>query len=132
MACFSSSRPLPLLAWIGTTGTPSCWPSCVGVDADALALGHVDHVQGDDDRHAQLQDLRGQVEVALEVGGIDDGDDDVGPRLAGLLAEDDVDRDHLVGAARRQAVGAGQVDEVERPGRRGSCWPFFVSTVTPG
>ena len=47
------------------------------------AFGHVDHVQGDDDRHAQFEHLRRQVEVAFEVGGIDDGDDDVGPGFAG-------------------------------------------------
>ena len=104
----------------------------VDVDRDALPLGDVDHVQRDDDRHAQLQDLRRQVEIALQVGRIDDGDDDVGPRLAGVVAEDDVDGDHLVGAARGQAVGAGQVDELEATGRRWRNLPFFVSTVTPG
>ena len=92
---------------------------------DALALGHVDHVERDDDRHAQLQHLRRQVEVALEVGGIDDGDDDVGPRLARLLAEDQIDRDHLVGAARGQAVGAGQVDEVEGLAAAGASGPSW-------
>ena len=48
------------------------------------------------------------------------------------LAEDHIDRHHLVGAARRQAVGARQVDQVERSGRAQVIWPFFVSTVTPG
>ena len=36
-----------------------------------------------------------------------------GRRFALLLAEDHIDGDHFVGAARRQAVGAGQVDQVE-------------------
>ena len=75
----------------------------LGVHANALVRGHVDHVQGDDDRHAQLEHLRRQIEIAIEVGGIDDGHDDIGPRLAGLSAEDDVDGHHLVGAACGQA-----------------------------
>ena len=41
-------------------------------------------------------------------------DDHVRPGFALLLAEDHIDGHHLIGAARRQAVGAGQVDQVER------------------
>ena len=52
--------------------------------------------------------------MAVEVGGIDDGEDDVRPRLLRPAAEEQIDRDHLVGAARGEAVGAGQVDEVDR------------------
>ena len=99
---------------------------------DALPLGHVDHVQGDDDRHAQFEDLRGQVEVAFEVGGIDDGTTTSGRGSPGCWPRMTIDRDHLVGAAGGQAVGAGQVDQVEGAGRRRRIWPFFVSTVTPG
>jgi hypothetical protein len=91
----------------------------VGVYGDALCLRHVEHVEGQDDGHAQFEDLGGQVEVALEVGGVRDGHDDVGPDLALLLAEDDVNGHHLVGAARRQAVGARQVDQVESPSGAG-------------
>ena len=56
-----------------------------------------------------------EVEVAFEVGGVRRWQtSDVGPGLAGLLAEDHVHGDHLVGAARREAVRPRQVDEVER------------------
>ena len=40
-----------------------------------LALGHVDHVQRDDRRMAQFDDLGGVIEVSFEVGRIDDDDD---------------------------------------------------------
>ena len=79
-----------------------------------------------------LEHLRGQVEVAVEVGGVDDGEDDVGPRLAGWLPEEQIDRDHLVRAAGGQAVGAGQVDQVEGSVADARPCPFFISTVTPG
>jgi len=63
--------------------------------------------------------LHGQVKVALEVGRIDDGNHHVRPGFAGLLAKDQIDGHHLVGAARRQAVGAGQVNEIERHAGKG-------------
>ena len=40
-----------------------------------------------------------QVQVALEIGSIDDDHDSVGGRLLGFLTEQQLDRDHLVGAA---------------------------------
>ena len=97
-----------------------------------LRRGHVDHVDRDDDRHAQIEHLAGQVEVAVEVGRIDDGDDDVRPRFLRSPAEQQIDRDHLVRAARGEAVGAGQVDEVATVTPSATNCPFFISTVTPG
>ena len=91
-----------------------CSASAVGVDRQPLRLGHVDHVQRHDDRHAQFQELRRQVQVAVEVGRIDDGQDHVRPRLLRPAAEEQIDGHHLVGAARGEAVGAGQVDQLER------------------
>ena len=40
--------------------------------------------------------------------------DDIRPRFLRPAAEEQIDRDHLVRAARREAVRAGQVDEVDR------------------
>ena len=84
------------------------------VDLDALRRGRVDHVQRDDDRHAEIEQLTREVEVAVEVGGIDDGEHDIGPRLLRPAAEEQIDGDHLVGAAGGEAVGARQVDQVDR------------------
>ena len=51
---------------------------------------------------------------------------------SGLPAEQHVDRHHLVGRARRQAVRARQIDEVDACGRPSWTRPIFFSTVTPG
>ena len=67
------------------------------VDAQAVLLGDIDHVQGNDHGHAQFQRLRGQVEVAVEVGGIDDRHDHIGPGFPLLLPQDDIHGHHLVG-----------------------------------
>ena len=49
-------------------------------DVDAVAAGAhlVHHIQRQDHRDVQLHQLQGQVEVALQVGGVDDVDDGVG------------------------------------------------------
>ena len=57
-----------------------------GVDG-LLALGDdVDHVEDEDSGEAEFEDLGDEVEVALEVGGVDDADDAIGARGAGLAA----------------------------------------------
>ena len=49
-----------------------------GVDLIAVLADDVHHVDGDDDRDAQLGELRGEVQVALEVRAVDDVQDRVG------------------------------------------------------
>jgi len=51
----------------------------IGINFNTPALGHVDHVQGNNHGHAQLKELTAQVEVALDIGGIDNIDHHVGP-----------------------------------------------------
>ncbi len=80
-----------------------------------MALGDVDHVECDHHRHAQLQHLGRQVQIALQIGGIDNRHNYGRARFSHLLTEDDVHGHHFVGAARRQAVGARQVDQIEIP-----------------
>ena len=67
------------------------------VHALAPRLGQVHHVEHEQQRPSQLDDLEGQVEVAVEVGRVDDEDDEVGGRRVGLQAEQHVAHDHLVG-----------------------------------
>ena len=79
-----------------------------------LALGDdVDHVEDEDGGETKFEDLGDEVEVALEVGGVDDADDAVGARGAGLAAEEDVAEDGFVRGAGVEGVGAGEVDEAE-------------------
>ena len=70
----------------------------------AVFARHVDHVQGDDHGNAQLGQLRGQVQVALDVGGVHDVEDGVRPLVYQIAASD-----HLLQRIGRKAVDAGQV-----------------------
>ena len=47
------------------------------VQKDAPVARHVHHVQGQDQWYAHLQELNRKIEVALEVGGVDDVDDQI-------------------------------------------------------
>ena len=77
------------------------------LDVDALLLGHVDHVQAHHDRLRQGQKLGHQVEVALELCGVDDGDHHVGAFPDHVVAGDAFF--FRVGG---ETVSAGEVDEV--------------------
>ena len=78
------------------------------------------------DGQARLEHLRREVEVALEVGRVDHDDDRVGPRRVGAAAEQHVHRDHLVGRARGEAVGARQVEQRARPSTRRAAGPDLL------
>ena len=94
---------------------PSAEPG--GIHRHAGRLRLVDHVQGDDDRDAGLDDLQHQVEPALEGAGVDDDHDRFGQISA--PAENLIDRHLLVERVGAEAVGAGQVDDLRaRPARK--------------
>ena len=81
------------------------------VDPEPAAARKVAHVERDDHRHAEVAQLEGQSQVELQVRRIDDADDELRRRLAGQPAEQEVARDRLVERGRREAVGAGQVED---------------------
>ena len=74
------------------------------VDLIAVLLDQVGHVEGNDHRQAGLDDLKRQVQIALEVGGIDNLDDDIG-----LAAHEVIARALLLGAVGGKRVDAGEV-----------------------
>ena len=76
----------------------------VGVDLIAVLLDQVGHVEGDDHGKTGLDDLKRQVQVALEVGGVDYLDDDIG-----LAAHEVIARALLLGAVGGKRVDAGEV-----------------------
>lgn len=96
-------------------------------DVDLVAaLAHdVHHVHGHDHRDAQFGQLRGQVQVALEVRAVHDVEDGVRTLVDQIVAGDD-----LFERVRAERVDAGKVhdDNVVMLFRR----PSFFSTVTPG
>lgn len=84
------------------------------IERQPVPLGQIDHVERDDDRQAQRDELQGEAEVIVEIGGIDDHDQCVGPALARLRSHHDVARDLLVEAAGIEAISAGEVDQLDR------------------
>ena len=76
----------------------------VRVDLIAVLLDQVGHVEGDDYGQAGLDNLKRQVQVALEVGGIDDLDDNIG-----LAAHEVIARALLLGAVGGKRVDAREV-----------------------
>ncbi len=78
-------------------------------DADALLIGHVHHVQCHHQRNRQADQLRDQVQAALQVGGADDGHDQ-----AGVFAQNELAGNDLLRRVGRQAVRAGQVHQAVR------------------
>ena len=76
----------------------------VRVDLVAVLLDQVGHVEGDDYGQAGLDDLKRQVQVALEVGSVDHLDDDIG-----LAAHEVIARALLLGAVGGKRVDAGEV-----------------------
>ena len=101
-------------ATVSTTGTPSSSLDRRRVELEPVAPGEIDHVERDDGRQAELDQLQREAQVIVEVGGIEDDHQRVGLALALLLAEQDVAGDRFVGAGRIEAVGAGQVDQLDR------------------
>ena len=76
----------------------------VGVDLIAVLLDQVGHVEGDDHGQAGLDDLKRQVQVTLQVSGVDHLNDDIG-----LAAHEVVARALLLGAVGGKRVDAGEV-----------------------
>ena len=74
------------------------------VDLIAVLAAEVDHVDSHDHGDAQLDELSGQVQVALDVGAINDVQDGIGLLLDQISTGDD-----LFQSVRRQGVDTGQV-----------------------
>ena len=67
------------------------------IEKKALILGHIDHIQCDDRGQAQLEHLADEIEIAFQVAGIDDAQDDIDRRHVALPSEKHLDSHHLVG-----------------------------------
>ena len=97
-----------------------------GVDFRAPAVGHVGHVEGEEHLAVEFPDLGRQIQAALEVGGVDDVDDDVRPLVQQKVAGDD-----FLDRKRGQAVSAGQVDDGQVVSIAGYV-PFLLFNGDPG
>lgn len=76
------------------------------IDANGTAVGShlIHHVQGQNHGTAEFHELQREIHVALDVGGVDDVDDDVG-----VFAKDKLARDDFFVGVRRKRVDAGQI-----------------------
>ena len=72
----------------------------------AVAPDLVHHVQRQHHGGVQLHQLHGQIQVALNVGGVHDVDD-----AGGLFADDELPGDDLLAGIRRHGVDAGQIGD---------------------
>ena len=79
----------------------------------ALCLGHVDHVESDDGGQAQLENLGNEVEIALQVGGIEDTEQALGSRGVLPQVQQHITGDQLVGGMGSQAIAPGKVEEFD-------------------
>ena len=97
------------------------------VDFVAVFGGDIDHVQRDGGRVAQFDGLRGVVEIALEVRGIDDDHDEARRRHFGEPMEEDISGDLFVERLRAEAVRARQVEHGDRRVLRGAEQAAFLT-----
>ena len=74
------------------------------VDGAAVAPDLVHHVQSQNQRNVHLQKLEGQVEVPLDVGGVDNVDDAVG-----MLVENKIPGDDLLAGIGAHGINARQI-----------------------
>ena len=81
---------------------------CLHIDVVATPLELVVHIQGTHHTQVHIEELCGEVEVALKVAGINDIDDHVGHLLLQVFADI-----KLLGRIAGQGIGAGQVNEIE-------------------
>ncbi len=96
------------------------------VDLDAAAARDVHHVERQYHRAADMLQFQRQPERQPEIGGVADANHQVGRRFVLDLTQHGVAGDLLVGRARAQGIGAGQVEDLDRPaGRRGEAADFL-------
>ena len=83
------------------------------IERQPVALGKIEHVERDHDRQTERDQLEREAEMIVEVRRVDHHDQGVGQPLAGLRTGDEVARHALVGARGFEAIGAGQVDQID-------------------
>ncbi len=97
----------------GDDGDAEFFGEFLGIEAEAGFLGGIDHVQGEDAGKSAFDDLEDKREVAFEVRGIGDADDEVGLGMAGDAAFEGVDGDLFVRGTGAEGVTAGEVKDAE-------------------
>ena len=105
--------PSPCRALTSATGAPNCAESALRSSLAAAAAQIVGHIEDHQRGQAQRQDRRGQHQMAAQVGGIEHQQHGFGLGAVVAQAVQHVVGDLLVLRARRQAVDAGQIDDLQ-------------------
>ncbi len=89
------------------------------INANPATFSNVGHVQRDDDRPAQLKNLMSEEQVAAQVGRV--SDDQYGIRFVQVInqTEHQIAGHHFIRRLGGQRIGAGQIDQTHRSGRKG-------------
>ena len=87
----------------------------IGIDEKSLEIRAAEFTTSDVGDAPMLPELLDQIPPDQEIASVTADGAAYYPRIARLLAEHDVAGDALVGAGGIQAVGAGQVDQLDRP-----------------
>jgi hypothetical protein len=85
------------------------------IELEPVAFGEVDHVQRDDRREPEFDQLQRETQVIVEIRGVEHDHQRVRLALAGLLAQQHVSGHRFVRARRIEAVGARKIDQLDRP-----------------
>ena len=86
----------------------------------------VHHGQCDDHRYFEVDDLRAEQEITFEVAGVHEQNDHVGAN-GGVLIQEDLVGNPFVGAFWVEAVGPGQVDDIDgKAGGQFAYAGFFI------
>ena len=85
------------------------------IEFQPVALRQIDHVERDDYRQAQRDELKREAQMIVEIGGVDHDHQRIGQAFARLRAGNDIARHPLIGAGGVKAIGTGQIDQLDRP-----------------
>ena len=68
---------MPSAAIVSITGTPSFSESFVRINSDAFSMSFIHHIQADNHRIPELEQLQRKLQTARENRGVDDIDDGI-------------------------------------------------------
>jgi hypothetical protein len=87
------------------------------VDLDALRLGLVHEIEHENGGASGSKDLEREEELAVEPRRVDDGHDAVRVRRGARASLEHVAHEGLIGGARSEAVGAGEIEDLDLASR---------------
>ena len=110
---FQLDDPLGGIRLHGDNGDAEFFGNFRWVKAETGFLRDIDHIQGEDAGLAEFDNLENQLEMALEVRGIDDADDEVGFCRAFEFPGEGVEGDFFIWRICAERVATGKIKDVD-------------------